>query len=475
MLTSAQVVAFVLFDIAVIVVVARACGALARKVGQPTVVGEIIAGVLLGPTIFGATLWGVWDGAPAFLNCAAALPEGADPTITACLFPPQAQSILNALGQIALMLFMFLAGLELDFGQLKGKWGAITTVSLGVTAVPIALAFAVLPVMYTSTFVPGVDTPDAPSRVAFGLIIAGFMALTALPVLVRILQEKGLATSDLGAVSITAASIVTVLTFLLVAVAAAVATGAGGSAILTKVAATAAYIGVMLFVVKPLLRKPLTERYLQRARAQGLINPKQTLSGLNEFSPAGAGHAMSHAMFAWIIVLVLVSAAVAHVIGITVIVGGFMAGVVLPARSGLIRDMTVETFDFTVILLLPIFLAFSGLRTDVTQFSMAAVPGLLVFLAASVVSKWGSGIVFGRAAGLPLQDANAMGVLMNCRGLLPLVVGLIGLEAGVITPVMQVAGVIMALVTTGMTGPLFTRFYKPAPAAAPTPPAPAVR
>jgi Kef-type K+ transport system membrane component KefB len=323
----------------------------------------------------------------------------------------------------------------------------------------LILGLAIGPLLFTETFVADVDTV---SSLGFGLFIGAFMSITALPVMARILQEKGLATSPLGAVGIAAAAAVTVLMFILVSIASGVSTGAPTGLLVTRTLLAFVYLAVMLVAVRPFLEQRLGVPYTERARKIGLTSAKQTWSGIDEFAPSGAGQgALSHAMFAWILVLVFASGWVAHILGINVIVGGFMAGLVLPARQGLIRDMTTELFDTVVIVLLPVFLAFAGLNADFTQLSVAAVPGLVIFVVACIVAKWGGGAVVGKAAGLSWQESNLLGILMNCRGLLPLVVGLVGLQAGVISPAMNVAAVTMALVTTAMTGPLFDRFNKP--------------
>ncbi len=457
MLSGAQLIAFVLLDVAIILVFARLCGATARKIGQPAVVGEIIAGVILGPSLFGLIDVSAAEG---LFRCTEELRgAGVDQTLSNCLFPAQVRPVLNALGQLALLLFMFLVGLELDFKQLSGKGRQIGLVALGVVAIPVVVAFAINPVMFTDTFVGEGD----PSSLAFALFIAAIISITALPVMVRVLQEKGLATSNLGAVGIAAAAVVTVLMFLLVAIASGTARGTPTSELALKTVLAFVYLGVMVFVVRPALVKPLGEPYAERAQKLAIKAAKETWSGVDEFAPAGAGQAMSHAMFAWIFVLVLVSGWVAHILGINVIVGGFMAGLVIPERKGLVRDMTVELFDVVVVILLPVFLAFAGLGTDFTQLSGAAIPGIAVFIVACIVAKWGGGAVMGKAAGLSWGESNLLGILVNCRGLLPLVVALIGLTEGVISPAMQVGAVLMALITTAMTGPAFDRFNKPAP------------
>ena len=439
-LTPSQVLGFVLLDIAIILVAARLMGSLAKKVGQPTVVGEIIAGVLLGPSLLGPTIF-TWTSSPGFLHCNESM-QGGGPTafgesITSCFFPPQSQGVLSVIGQIALVLFMFLVGLELDWELLRGKGKGIAIVSFGAVAVPIGLAFLVGPVLFDEPSFVGMADP---SRAAFTLFVAAMLVVTAFPVMARILQEKGMIATDMGSVGVAAAAVVTVLMFLTVAVASGVAGGQGASDHVEKFLIAGAYIAVLFLLVRPALA-PLGRAY-ERA---GALTPT---------------------LFAVVLVLLFASAYAAHQIGINVIVGGFLAGAVLPARQGMFRDMAARLSDFTAIILLPIFLAFSGLRTDFTVLRGEHVVGIVLFVVAAIVGKWLGSAVFARLGGLSWGEGNVLGILMNCRGLLVLVVGLIALTGGVISPALQVAGVVMALVTTMMTGPLFDAF---APRVAPPP------
>ena len=445
------VLAFVLLDITIILIAARLVGALARKVGQPTVVGEIVAGVLLGPTLLGRTVF-AWDHPWSFLQCEQALttlPEAMrEPSITACLFPPQARSVLGILGQIALVLFMFLVGLELDFSLLKGKGKSILTVALGVVALPIALAFVIAPALYNSKFVAMFGTPAQPSRSSFTLMVGAMLSVTAFPVMARILQEKKLTQTPMGSIGVAAAAVVTVLMFLTVAVASGVASDQGPSSLAVKFLLAGLYIAVLFLVVRPALA-PLGRIY----EAKGSVTP---------------------GIFAAIIILLFASAYVAHKLGINVIVGGFLAGAVLPARQQLFRDMAARLSDFTAIILLPIFLAFSGLATDFTRLGLAFLGGIAIFLVAGIVGKWAGGALFARLGGLSWAEGNVIGILMNCRGLLVLVVALIAFNQNVISAPLQVGGVLMALVTTAMTGPLFDAFIRKVPGAEPELPGEAV-
>ena len=172
-----QVTAFVLLDIVVILVMARLVGLAFRRIGQPRVVGEIVAGVLLGPTLLGPTIF-TWGHPPKFLHCLDALAATAGkPSITTCLFPPQARSVLGVVGQLALALFMFLVGLELDYRLTRGKGRGILTVAVGVVAVPMAFGFLIGPALYNSKFVGGFGTATQPSQTAFCIMVGAMLAV----------------------------------------------------------------------------------------------------------------------------------------------------------------------------------------------------------------------------------------------------------------------------------------------------------
>lgn len=426
------VLAFVLLDITIILVAARLLGRLFVRIGQPRVVGEIVAGILLGPTLLGATVF-TWSEPPAFLQCNVSMTAPGSPTtpsITTCLFPQQSKSILGVIGQIALIFFMFLVGLDLPWDRLKGKGRGIATVSLGVVAVPVAVAFLIAPLLYDTKWVAAFGTDTQPSQLAFTLLIGAMLAVTAFPVMARILQEKGLASSAMGSVGIAAAAVVTVLMFLLVALASGVAAGQASGEQVKRFVGAAVFIAVLFAVVRPLLARTVGVRI----EAAGKVDVNA---------------------FAWLVIFAFACSYVADRIGINVIPGAFLAGAVLPAREILRRDLSSRLSDLTTAILLPIFLAFSGLQTDFTRLGSSFLVGIVIFLVAGIVAKWGGGLVFGRLGGMSWPEANVIGILMNCRGLLVLVVGLIGVNQGVISPQMQVAGVLMALVTTAMTGPLF--------------------
>ncbi|MEW6154126.1 MAG: cation:proton antiporter [Actinomycetota bacterium] len=440
-LKADQVVAFVLLNLFVILVAARLVGTLFERLKQPRVVGEISAGVLLGPTFLGPAVF-TWSDPPKFLHCADALgASGAVPSITTCLFPPQARSALGILGQLALTLFMFIVGLELNLGRTNGRRRGIATVAVGVVAVPMALGFVIAPMLYDSRFVGMFGTPAQPSRLAFALMVGAMLSVTAVPVMARILQEKGLTQTTMGSVGVASAALTSVLMFLAVATATAASRNASGGEIATKYLLSAVYLAVIFVPVRRLLK-----RMARRYELAGVLTPT---------------------MFAGVLTLVFASSYVADRLGLTVIVGAFVVGVIVEPRRAMFREFHSRLQDVTAIVLLPVFLAFSGLNTDFTKLGASFVPGLTVFLLAGIVGKWAGGAVSARLGGLSWAEGNVIGVLMNCRGLLVLVVALIAFNAGVISGQLQVAAVLMALITTMMTGPLFDRFMRKIPGDAP--------
>jgi Kef-type K+ transport system membrane component KefB len=436
------VLAFVLLDVAIILIAARAFGALAIRLRQPRVVGEIVAGIMLGPSLLGVKALD-WTKSWSVLRCDASrawMPVGADPakfverpeSISNCLFPAQSQGVLSVIGQLALVFFMFLVGSELRFDVLKGRVSAIMTMALGVILVPLGLGLVIGPMLHNNKFALATPEGALPSATAFSLFLAAILAVTAFPVMARILQEKGLTQSAMGAIGVAAAAVVTVLMFMLFAVAKGVNADQSLGGHSKVFIGTALYLGIMFGVVRPLLR-PVGARI------------------------AAAGK-LDATWFVGAIILAIVSAYVADRIGINVIVGGFVAGAVMPNRELVFAELSSRLSEITASVLLPIFLAFSGLRTDFTSLGWSWAPGIVLFLVAGIVGKWGGGALAARLGGLTWAEGNVLGVLMNCRGLLVLVVALAAFDTKVITPQMQVGAVLMALITTAMTGPLFDRF-----------------
>ena len=415
-----DVIAYVLGDLALILLAARAVGWVFVRFGQPRVVGEIVAGILIGPTVLGGAL------------AAAATP--AKPAVEGTglvnhVYPLQAFSFLNYIGQIGLVFFMFLVGLELDQRLLKGRGRQILIMAVSVSVIPVALGFLVGAVLNSSTW-----QPAGVSYTTFSLILGAALSVTAFPVMARILQEKGLMSTQMGAVGVGAAAVVTVLMFLSIAAASLSASGSGiVSGVSVKFGYTIALLAFLAIVGRPVMA------FLTRKWREG-----DALGEILALMLAGA----------------LGTGLAADRIGINALVGGFLFGLTIPARQGMVEAVNERLQDPVVLFFLPVFLAVSGLRTDFRLLHWGLIPGLLLFLALMILGKWGLGYAVGRSVGLKHHQAHTLGVLLNCRGLLILVVGLIGLQLKVITPQMQVVFVVGAIVTTLMTGPLVDYYSK---------------
>ena len=420
-LTETEVVAYVLIDLAVIVAAARLVGWVFVKLGQPRVIGEIVAGIMLGPTLLGGTL--------------ASGPEDPGSGLVNDLFPLEAFEFLNLLATLGLVLFMFLVGLEVEQRFFHGRGRQIVAIGVAVTVVPFVIGFGVASVLdepnvwRVLTTRDGTDVPF----ITHALFIGAGLAVTAFPVMARILQERRMLSTEMGAVTIGAAAISLPLMF--VVIASAFATGPHGvpESAAVKLLLALALAALLFAVVRPALRWLLNRRY----------DPGE---------PLDAG------VFALLLIGAFLTGAAADRIGVQALTGGFLFGAAVPQVPGLANAVVSRLHDLVVIVLIPVLLTVAGLHTDLRAFSLPDVAGLLLFLGAMIVAKWGVSAFTGPAVGLTWRESNALGVLMNCRGLEILIVGLIGLQAGVLTEQMMAVFVLGAIVTTLMTGPLFDRF-----------------
>lgn len=426
-LAPAEVIGYVLADLALILLAARIVGGVFARLGQPRVVGEIIAGILIGPTVLGGHLA---KGGITELDKPPLAGEG----LVNDVFPLQAFSFLNLIGVLALVLFMFLVGLEVQQRYLSGRGSQILAVALGVVLVPVGLGFLVGSVLDSPDWKVASTDAGPVSATTHALFIGAGLAVTAFPVMARILQEKRMLASPMGAIGVGAAAVVTPLMFIVVAGASASAKAQGvPDTIGVKLLLAAGLAALLFFVVRPALRRLLDHR----------------------FTP---GRPLDDELFAILLFGALLSAFAADRIGIHALNGGFLFGACVPQIEGIGRAVIERLQQLVVVFLIPIFLAVAGLQTDFRQLEAGLLGGIALFLAAMVVAKWGAGALAGRAVGLSWREANTIGVLMSCRGLMILVVALIGLQAGVITPGMQLAFVVGAIVTTLMTGPLVDAF-----------------
>ncbi len=398
-------VAQVLLAALAIIVVTRAAGWCAQRVGQPRVIGEIVGGVLLGPTVLGALA----------------------PGVAGWLLPTAVLPVLDGLADLGLVLFMFLVGLQLDHGLLRRQGHQAATLANIGLVVPFTLGVAVALVLHGNL---AADTAFTP----FALFLGIAMAVSALPVLAAILAERNLEGTRLGTLALTCAAAEDVAAWCLLAVVVALTRAVNPSAALGTIAMSAAYAAFMLLVVRPLLRR-VVDRWLPDGR-------------------------VTHAALAAVVAGLLLSAAATSLIGIHAIFGAFLFGIVLPApaaaREGLVRRIG----DLTGVLLLPMFFAVSGMHTDlrVLGSSAAAWAAFALVMVAAVGGKLVAVGLAARGSGLPWRESTCLGVLLNTRGLTELVILGIGLQLGAIPQQVYSLLVLMAIVTTFAANPLLTRF-----------------
>jgi len=396
----------VLGALIVVVAAARGLGIAFRRLGQPPVIGEVLAGIVLGPSLLG-WLW----------------PAGA-----AALVPPEAAPALRVLAEIGVVLFMFLVGLELDLGLLARRTRATVAVSHASIVVPFLLGATLALWLY-----PVVGTADVPF-VVFALFQGVAMSVTAFPVLARILRDLGMQRTELGAIALGCAAVDDVTAWILLALVVGVAQASLGDAARTLVL-TAAYVLVLITLVRPLVARLV----------RGLDRREE----------------MSESLVAGACVALLASAFVTEAIGIHAVFGAFALGALVPHDTRLAADLERRLGDPVRILLLPAYFAYTGLRT---QIGLLAGPSEWVLAAAIIavasLGKFGGSYVAARLTGLRPRAAASLGVLLNTRGLMELVVLNIGLDLGVISPTLFAIMVVMALVTTLATTPLVARLSR---------------
>lgn len=392
--------ALLLAQITLIILTARFFGWIFRRIGQPTVIGEILAGIALGPSLLGMYF----------------------PGFSSALFPIASLGNLQFLSQIGLILFMFVIGMELDLKVLKNKAHDAVVISHASIVFPFALGMLLAYFIYES-FAPA-STPF----VSFGLFLGIAMSITAFPVLARIVQERGMHKTRIGTVAITCAAADDITAWcLLAAVIAIVKAGNWVSSLYTMILA-ALYVVWMIKAVRPFLK-----------RVGDLYSSRESLS---------------KPIVAIFFIQLLLSSYATEVIGIHALFGAFMAGAIMP-ESAKFRSLFIEKVeDVSLVLLLPLFFVFTGLRTQIGLLNepyLWAVTGLIILVA--VLGKFMGSALTARFVGQTWKDSLSIGALMNTRGLMELVVLNIGYDLGVLTPEIFAMMVIMALVTTFMTGP----------------------
>jgi Kef-type K+ transport system membrane component KefB len=409
--------ALLLLQLVVVLGTARLAGRAAGLVGQPRVIGEMVAGLALGPSLFG------WI-APGGM---------------AALFPADRMASLSTLSNLGVILFMFVVGLHLDGALLSKRAGAAVAVSQASIIVPFALGAALAPWLHPRFAGTGVGL------LPFTLFFGAAMSVTAFPVLARILNERGIVNTPAGSIALASAAVDDVTAWCLLAVVVAVARGAAaGGRFLFLFAGSAAYVLFMLFVLRPALRRWQARRLRLRAAMA-----EAGLPAAQEGRSAASAEAIGAA-----VLLAIGSGLVTEWLGVHALFGAFLAGAIVPREGGLARDLAGRLEGMVTTVLLPLFFAFTGLRTEIGLVSGPLWGVAAAILCAAMAGKLGGAAGAARLGGMAWRDALAVGVLMNTRGLMELVILSIGLEIGVLTPTLFAMMVFMALVTTVMTAPL---------------------
>lgn len=393
-----------LVDVALILLLARVMGAAARRLGQPAVIGEICAGILLGPTIMGGSASGI-------------------------LFPDDVRPILSAIADIGLAMFMFTVGLELNSKAAVSSLRAVLSVSLGSTLVPLGAGIGLAYLLI------GNHPSDRP--LAFALFMGTAISVTAFPVLARILVDWNLHRTPLGTVALASAAATDLMAWSALAAVVAFA-GVGGSH-QWLIALVPAYIALMFGVVRPLMRRLATA-----PRLAGEIS-------LGTSSTVVVGILLSGAATAWL--------------GLHLVFGAFLFGVIMPVADGgqWRQELSEQLGRLCRLLLLPVFFAVAGLRVDLSDVGLPGLGEFVLILVVAVAAKFAGTFGAARLHGIRLRESAALATLMNTRGLTELIVLSIGLELGLIDVELYSYMVLVALGTTAMAAPLLRLIYPLSP------------
>lgn len=401
-----NVLLIVMIQLAVIIASARASGMLFRRLGQPQVCGEIAAGLILGPSLLGGLM----------------------PDLFARVFDPSVSQIFSILSQIGLVLLMFLIGLEFDFGHLDENRRTAFSVSIVGIVLPFSLGFALGWFMHGQMGLSG-------SWINFALFMAAAMSITAIPILGRIMVELGLNRTRIGALTISAAAIDDATGWIILALVTAIVRSSFDPWKLSlMILEVGAFAAVMMFAIRPMMI-----RWTQRALAKS--NGELSLNSL-----------------AVLLILILIAAMATNLIGIFSIFGAFFLGAILYDRHEFVAAVKRRLSDFVTVFFLPIFFTYTGLRTDIGTMTGATLwifCGLV--LAAATIGKFGGCTLAARANGLPWRESAIVGVMMNTRALMELIVINIGYDLGIIPKSVFFMLVFMAVFTTYITTPILRR------------------
>lgn len=395
-------VRLLLFDLALILVMARLFGAAARAVGQPQVVGEIIAGICLGPTLFGGA-------------------------ISRHLFPADLHPALGSVADLGLVLFMFIVGYELDRELIRGRERIAATVSLGSIVMPLVFGFGLGLWLAHRHHVH--------RTVPFALFVGASMAVTALPIMARILTERGLHRTRIGGLAIASAAVDDLMAWTLLAVVVTIAGATGGDQ--WHILLSPVYLGLMFWGVRPLLAT-VCDGY----RKAGRLTPD---------------------LLAVILVGLLLSCYATDWLGVHYVFGAFIFGTVMPRENAAsLRETILERLEqLSVLLLLPVFFVVVGQSINLSKFGGHDAVELLAILGAAVAGKFSGAYAGAATLGMNGRHSAILGTLMNARGVTTIVILTVGLQLKIFDDDLFALMILMALVTTMMTGPLLRVLYPP--------------
>lgn len=407
----AHPVGLVLAQIITILIVSRIFAFIFRKIHQPTVIGEIIAGIVLGPSLLGMLF----------------------PEFSSALFPENSLGNLSLLSQVGLILFMFMVGMELDIKVIQNKVRDAVVVSNAGILIPFTLGIGLAYLIYENFAPKGVPF------LSFGLFLGLAMSITAFPVLARIVQERGMHRTRIGTLVITCAAADDITAWCLLAAIIAIAKAGSFLSSLYVILLAIGYVIIMIKVVRPFLK-----------RVGDLHDSREN---------------MSKQVVAIFFLTLLISSYTTEIIGIHALFGAFLAGTIMPENSKFRNIFIQKIEDVALVLLLPLFFVFTGLRTQIgllNDIYLWKVTGLIILVA--ITGKFAGSAIASRIMGQSWRDSLTIGALMNTRGLMELIVLNIGYDLGILSPEVFSMMVIMALVTTFMTGPaldLIERIFNP--------------
>lgn len=389
-----------LMQVIIIIVFVRLFGFIFKRTGQPAVIGEIIAGIVLGPSVLGLIA----------------------PDISAFIFPANSLNNLQFLSQVGLILFMFIIGLELDVSVIRKQATEAIIISHASIIIPYACGMLLALFMYPSF------APEGISFLSFSLFMGIAMSITAFPVLARIIQERKITKTKLGIMALTCAAADDVTAWCILAALIGIVKSGTSVYALYTIGLLILYVLFMILIIKPLLKKVLIK--------------------YNKHQLVGSS------MIAIAFMVMLLSAYITEIIGIHALFGAFLAGVIMPDEFDFRKTLIHKIEDVSMILLLPLFFVFTGLRTQISLLNEGSLWITFIWIiVAAIIGKFGGSTIGAKVVGQSWKDSLSIGALMNTRGLMELVVLNIGYDLGILSPQVFAMMVLMALVTTLLTNP----------------------